>query len=146
MSLRWSRMTWAVALPCALAIAGCGGGSVPADGGAGAAGPAPTAADDNAAAVVAADAAAGGELFAASCAACHGPQGEGVSGLGKDMTASEFIAAQSDAELLAFIKVGRGTDDPLNTTGVAMPPKGGNPAITDAQLADIVAFIRSIQQ
>ena len=54
----------------------------------------------------------------------HGPEGEGVSGLGKDMTASEFIAGKSDGELVEFIKVGRPPDDPLNTTGVAMLPKG----------------------
>jgi disulfide bond formation protein DsbB len=29
---------------------------------------------------------------------------------------------------------------------VDMPPKGGNPALTDQQLLDIVAYIRSIQQ
>jgi disulfide bond formation protein DsbB len=36
--------------------------------------------------------------------------------------------------------------DPLNTTGIAMPPKGGNPALTDGQIVDIVAYLRSIQK
>jgi len=27
-----------------------------------------------------------------------------------------------------------------------MPPKGGNPALSDEQLLDIIAFIHSIQQ
>ncbi len=94
--------------------------------------------------VEAGDAEAGKALFATTCQACHGPAGEGVPGLGKDMTTSEFIAGLSDAELLAFIKVGRAPTDPLNTTGVLMPPKGGNPAITDEQLMDIIAFIREI--
>lgn len=98
------------------------------------------------AAVPAGDATAGKELFVSSCAACHGPAGEGVQGLGKDMTQSEFIAGLSDAELLEFVKTGRDSSDPLNTTGVAMPPKGGNPALTDAQLMDIVAYVRSIHQ
>ena len=148
MNLCWGMMVRAGALACAVATAGCDGGFVPADGGAGTAGMA-TADGQSAAqgaAAVAADAAAGGELFAASCAACHGPGGEGMPGLGKDMTTSDFMAEQSDADLLAFLKVGRGTDDPLNTTGVAMPPKGGNPALTDDQLADLVAFMRQIQQ
>jgi disulfide bond formation protein DsbB len=60
--------------------------------------------------------------------------------------ASDFVATRTDAELVAFIKSGRSVDDPLNTTGVAMPPKGGNPALTDADLADIVAYIRSLQR
>jgi mono/diheme cytochrome c family protein len=122
----------------ALLLAACGGKaeeptSVPAP-------------SDGAVAVAQGDATAGKTTFATTCAACHGPAGEGVQGLGKDMTTSEFIAGLSDAELLAFIKQGRPIGDPLNTTGVDMPPKGGNPALTDAQLADIIAFMRSIHK
>jgi mono/diheme cytochrome c family protein len=95
---------------------------------------------------LAGDPAVGQELFAGTCAACHGPQGEGIPGLGKDMTTSQFIAGKTDQELIDFIKVGRDPSDPLNTTGVAMPPKGGNPALSDQDLADIVAFIRTIHK
>ena len=98
-----------------------------------------------AAAMPAGDAAKGKEAFA-TCAGCHGPEGKGIEGLGKDMTTSEFIKSQTDEQLLAFLKTGRPAGDPLNTTGVDMPPKGGNPALTDAQLLDIIAFIHSIQQ
>lgn len=91
------------------------------------------------------DAAAGKQLFS-TCAACHGPAGEGIQGLGKDMTTSQFIAGKTDDELVAFIKVGRTTSDPLNTTGVDMPPKGGNPALSDDDLYNIVAFIRTIHK
>ena len=62
------------------------------------------------------------------------------------MTTSEFIAGLSDEELIAFVKVGRRISDPLSTTGVDMPPKGGNPALTDEQLIDIIAFIRTIHK
>lgn len=99
---------------------------------------------EEATAVPAGDAAKGKELFATTCAACHGPEGKGVQGLGKDMTTSTFIAEKNDADLLAFVKVGRAPTDPLNTTGVLMPPKGGNPALTDEQLMDIIAFVREI--
>lgn len=92
-----------------------------------------------------ANTASGQQLFVNSCSTCHGPAGEGITGLGKPLTSSSFIAAMSDAELLAFIKNGRSVDDPLNTTGIAMPPKGGNPALTDEQLQAIVAHLRSIQ-
>lgn len=90
------------------------------------------------------DAASGQQLFVSSCSTCHGPAGEGVTGLGKPLTESAFVAGLSDAELLAFIKNGRMVDDPLNTTGIAMPPKGGNPALTDEQLQAIIAYLRSI--
>lgn len=92
------------------------------------------------------DVALGQQTFATTCAACHGPAGEGVQGLGKDMTTSAFIAGLSDEELMEFVKVGRRIDDPLNTTKVDMPPKGGNPALTDEQLINIIAFIRSIHK
>ncbi len=92
------------------------------------------------------DAEQGKQIFVSSCAACHGPEGQGVQGLGKDMQHSEFVAELSDEELLAFIKQGRPISDPLNTTGIDMPPKGGNPALTDAQLGNIIAYIRSIHQ
>jgi disulfide bond formation protein DsbB len=62
------------------------------------------------------------------------------------MTTSAFIKSQSDAQLLDFVKKGRPVSDPANTTKVDMPPKGGNPALTDAQLLDIIAYIRSVQR
>jgi mono/diheme cytochrome c family protein len=103
-------------------------------------------AEPTAAPVAQGNAETGKTIFASTCAACHGPSGQGVQGLGKDMTHSEFIAGLSDEELIAFIKQGRPISDPLNTTGVDMPPKGGNPALSDEQLRDIVAYIRSIHQ
>jgi disulfide bond formation protein DsbB len=90
------------------------------------------------------EAANGQELFVRYCSACHGPAGAGIEGLGKPLNTSEFVDGLSDEELVAFIKAGRPADDPLNTSGVAMPPKGGNPALTDAQLVVIVDYIRSI--
>ena len=59
---------------------------------------------------------------------------------------SDFVKGLSDQELLAFIKKGRPTSDPANTTGVDMPPKGGNPSLTDQQILDIIAYIRSLQK
>jgi disulfide bond formation protein DsbB len=88
----------------------------------------------------------GKTYFDQTCAACHGMNGKGLPKLGKDLTTSKFVAEKSDAELLDFIKKGRLPTDPLNTTGVAMPPKGGNPALTDQQLMDIISYIRQIHQ
>jgi disulfide bond formation protein DsbB len=87
----------------------------------------------------------GQALFTSNCSACHGPTGEGLPGLGKPLTTSEFVGSLSDEELLEFIKTGRPADDPLNTSGVFMPPKGGNPSLTDEQLQAIIASIRSIR-
>jgi mono/diheme cytochrome c family protein len=94
--------------------------------------------------VISGDAAAGQTTFNNRCSVCHGPGGEGIVGLGKPLTTSEFAAGLSDAELLAFLQVGRPSDDPLNTTGIAMPARGGTPALDDGELADVIAYLRTI--
>ncbi|MBP1702636.1 MAG: cytochrome c family protein [Chloroflexi bacterium] len=92
------------------------------------------------------DAVAGQKNFATTCASCHGPDGKGMPNLGKDLTISEFVSSKTDTELVAFLLVGRPASDPLNTVGVDMPPKGGNPVLTDKDLLDIIAYVRSIHQ
>ncbi|VAV91886.1 hypothetical protein MNBD_ACTINO02-1706 [hydrothermal vent metagenome] len=92
------------------------------------------------------DAGNGEALYGGSCAACHAAGAVGVPGLGKPLVGSDFVDTLADSELVAFISVGRDPSDPANTTGVGMPPKGGNPSLSDADLADIVAYIRSLNQ
>ncbi len=65
--------------------------------------------------------------------------------LGKNLITSQFFGSKTDAELIDYVKVGRPISDPLNTTGVPMPPKGGNPALTDQEIADIIAYIHTIR-
>ena len=92
------------------------------------------------------DAAAGKTAYLGTCIACHGPDAKGVTGLGKDLTTSAFVKDKTNAALIEFVKTGRPASDPLNTTGVDMPPKGGNPALSDTDILNIVAYLRSIQQ
>lgn len=89
--------------------------------------------------------ASGAKLYATTCIACHGADARGLKGNGKDLTASEFAKKLDDDALLAFIKKGRDPSDPANTTGVGMPAKGGNPALSDDDLLDIIAFVRARQ-
>lgn len=88
----------------------------------------------------------GKQLFAQTCSACHGMDAKGLPKLGKNLTTSTYVVEKSDAELLAFIKQGRPVNDPLNTSGIAMPPKGGNPALTDQQIMDIISYVRQLHQ
>lgn len=90
-------------------------------------------------------AANGQELFKTTCAACHGQNAEGIDGLGTDMHDNAFVQAQSNADLIVFLAVGRSTTDPDNTTGVDMPAKGGNSSLTDQDLSDIVDYLRTLQ-
>jgi len=90
------------------------------------------------------DSANGEALYNGSCIACHGPNGQGIEGLGKPWVGSVFINSSSDTEMVAFLQVGRPSDDPLNTTGIAMLPRGGNTSLTDADLLDLVAYMRTL--
>jgi cytochrome c oxidase subunit 3 len=91
------------------------------------------------------DVAKGRELWMATCRSCHGAAGGGILRQGKDIRGSEFIAGRTDQELLAFIKVGRMPFDPENTTGIQMPPRGGKPLLTDNDLLDIIAYVRTFE-
>lgn len=88
----------------------------------------------------------GQALFTQTCAACHAPDASGVAGLGPSLINNEFTSGLSDEELVEFLKVGRPVDHPDNTTGVAMPARGGNPGLTDSDLADLAAYLRSLDQ
>jgi disulfide bond formation protein DsbB len=117
----------------AMTLAACGGGD--------------DAADTTAAGVTevtAGDAASGENLYQGTCMACHGQAGEGVEGLGKPWVGSDFINSRTDAELLAFLIEGRPSDHPENTTGIAMMPRGGNPNLTDGDLLDLIAYMRTL--
>jgi disulfide bond formation protein DsbB len=89
--------------------------------------------------------ASGTKLFAQTCIACHGAGGVGMAGKGKTLINNTFVNGLDDDGLLAFIQKGRDPGDPLNTTGVAMPPKGGNPALSEDDLLDIISYLRTLQ-
>ena len=76
------------------------------------------------------DSAAGEAIYAKSCKPCHGAQGEG--GVGKALSPNEFVSSQKNAELVKFLLAGR--------SGTAM--SGFKGRLTDAELADVVAFLR----
>lgn len=91
------------------------------------------------------DAANGETLYLNTCAACHGADALGIEGLGKQLAGSDFVASTSEADLYTLIVEGRASDHPDNITGVAMPPKGGNPSLSDESVADIIAYLKSLQ-
>jgi mono/diheme cytochrome c family protein len=89
------------------------------------------------------DAAHGKQIFETTCATCHAADGTGVKGLGKPLVGSEFVKKSSEAELAKMVIEGRPVDDPLNTTKVAMPPRGGNAGLSDGDIADVVAYAKT---
>jgi mono/diheme cytochrome c family protein len=134
------KIVWIVGiLVLAALLAACGGGGSDSGAQSGAV-------EEEVAAVSTGDPVEGKKQYDMLCIACHGPTGEGVEGLGKPFTTSEFVRERNDQEMLEFVKIGRPIGDPLNSTGVDMPPKGGNPALTDEQILDIVAYVRTLQK
>lgn len=91
------------------------------------------------------DPVAGEATYQATCSACHAPDATGITGLGLPLANSEFVQSMTDDELVVFIAVGRDAGAPDNTTGVAMPPKGGNPSLDDEDLLNVVAWLRTLQ-
>lgn len=89
-----------------------------------------------------ADLARGQAHFEETCAGCHGFKGEGVPSLGLPLVTSPLVLYASDADLLAFIRAGRASDHPDNVTGISMPPSGGRPDWSDADLLDVIAYLR----
>jgi mono/diheme cytochrome c family protein len=87
------------------------------------------------------DPTAGEKIFASACAGCHGVKGEGVPGMSQDMTQSQLIDTKTVQELVEFIKLGGVPGEPP-----VMLPKGGAPSLSDQNLVDIVAYIRSLQK
>lgn len=86
----------------------------------------------------------GRALYESACAGCHGVDGKGAGSLGNDLVGGEFIRTHTDREVVALVERGRSTSDPANTTGIAMPPRGAAPLLTDTQLRDIVSYLRSL--
>jgi len=74
----------------------------------------------------------GGRLFQGTCAACHGPDGDGVAGV--DLGRGQFRRAVSatDEELVRIIRTG------IPNTG--MPPNN----ISEINAGNIVAYLRTI--
>jgi len=123
------------------ALTGCGGNEQPKSANT----PKTSTKAQAAPALAAGDAAKGQPLFVQYCSACHGPDAKGLKGLGKDLTHNEFINGMTDEQFLEYVNTGRAIDDPRNTTGIPMPPKGGNPALQNAEIMHIIAYLRTLQ-
>lgn len=85
-----------------------------------------------------AGAASGEAVFRQTCIACHGENGKGVVPGAPDLTRSDGPLAQSDEVVIRHIIEGfQSPGSPM-----AMPPKGGNPALTQADIEAVLAYMR----
>jgi len=80
----------------------------------------------------------GADTYKAKCAMCHGADGLAATGMGKSMNIKSFKdpsqVKATDAELIASTTDGKGK----------MPAYKGK--LTDAQIKDVISFIRTLQK
>ncbi len=78
-------------------------------------------------------------LYNQTCVACHGANGKGALPGVTDLTSDRGSLAQmSDEDLIGSILNGMQTPG----SAMAMPAKGGNPALSDEDAARLVRFLR----
>src|SRR4051812_35369380 len=80
--------------------------------------------------VTPADIERGGQTFLASCAVCHGPDGDTIAGV--NLASGTFRHGTTDQELVNIIRNG--------IPGTAMPPNN----LTETQAGLVVAYLRSL--
>lgn len=89
-------------------------------------------------AVVAAPADQGKQVYETACITCHGANGKGTLPGVPDLTTKGGVLSKPDAVLLKH------TTEGFQSPGspMPMPPKGGNPSLTEAQIRAAIGYMR----
>lgn len=96
------------------------------------------AADSSASGPAVADPAAGAVIYQRDCVACHGKDGKGTLPGVRNFNAADGPLAKSDDELVRNIT--NGYKSPQGA--MAMPPNGGNPGLTNADVRAVLQYLR----
>ena len=81
----------------------------------------------------------GQAVYNGTCIACHGGDGTGSLPGVPDLTGKTGLLSQDDSILLGRMADGFQTPG----SSMVMPPKGGNPALTDADLKAVLKYMRN---
>jgi cytochrome c5 len=82
----------------------------------------------------------GKEVFEKTCVVCHGKDASGAMPGVPDLAEPQSALIKTDAELLRSLITGRQTPG----TAFPMPPRGGNPALTNDDLRAVLGYLRRI--
>lgn len=88
----------------------------------------------------------GQQLFMQNCSSCHGVDAAGMPRQGANLRESPFLRRLDDGQVVSFLRVGRRPGERDTVLNLTMPPRGGNASLEDAELADIVAYLRLVQK
>lgn len=80
----------------------------------------------------------GKEVYSQTCFACHGADGKGAIDGVPDLTIADRRLAKPDEIVLMNIIKGYQSEGSI----MAMPPMGGNPDLTEQDMADVLAYMR----
>lgn len=86
----------------------------------------------------------GHELYMTNCASCHGARGQGQPNWGSSLADSRFVRQMDDAGMVRFLKRGRLPNDPQSVMKRTMPPRGGNPNLTERDLQTLTEYMRAM--
>jgi mono/diheme cytochrome c family protein len=90
----------------------------------------------------------GAEVFQTICQTCHGADGNGINSLGPPLNGSDWVIGEKD-EFISIVLFG--LKGPVTVNGKRygppensgeMPGLAGNKELTDADLAQVMSFIR----
>jgi mono/diheme cytochrome c family protein len=88
---------------------------------------------------VSADAVPGEQTYKQTCIACHGANGKGAVPGAPNLTNPSGPLSKADAELIERIINGFQSEG----SPMAMPPKGGNPSLTEADIQNVVEYMKA---
>jgi len=102
------------------------------------------------------DATAGADIFQANCVPCHGPEGtQGVPNAGSDdgkvptLNPIDPALVSSDPQTFAYnldLFIQHGSTPAGSNPSIAMPAWGDSGVLTQQQVADVIAYIISLNQ
>jgi mono/diheme cytochrome c family protein len=102
------------------------------------------------------DAASGAQIFQANCSPCHGPEGtQGVANPGTDdgsvpaLNPIDPTMVSSDYQTFAYnidLFIQHGSTPAGPNPAIAMPAWGDQGALTQQQIADVIAYLISLNQ
>ena len=82
----------------------------------------------------------GKALFNTTCVACHGPDARGALPGIPDLTRPDGALSKPDVDLVANVINGfQSKGSPM-----AMPPKGGNPQLSEADVRALIEYLRTL--
>jgi mono/diheme cytochrome c family protein len=90
------------------------------------------------------DTEAGQRMYDEVCAPCHGQDATGIAGIDVNLRRSKFVGGATMEQLAVFLIYGLGINNPFNITEIRMPPRGGRDELTNQDMLNMAAYLKSI--